>query len=156
MKFFKLPIYGETERYRERVYCYELYHQLRLIWPKEGEYTINGEVDKAAHPIIRANDLGSIKPDFIIHKPGRMDENLAIMEVKCSSASKEGIEKDLNSLSKFKQLMGYKNAIYLLYGYEAEKTAIRAIEIGRSQTDINIDIWVHSNASDKAFIIDTI
>src|SRR5690554_896294 len=32
-RFMKLPIYHGSPVYRERVYCYELYHQLRSRWP---------------------------------------------------------------------------------------------------------------------------
>ena len=30
--YFLLPIHGAAPVYRERVYCYELYHQMRLRW----------------------------------------------------------------------------------------------------------------------------
>ena len=29
-EYFRLPIHGSDPAYRERVYCYELYHQTRL------------------------------------------------------------------------------------------------------------------------------
>ena len=33
--YMDLPVYGlEDPQYRERVYCYELYHQLRAFMPK--------------------------------------------------------------------------------------------------------------------------
>jgi hypothetical protein len=32
-EYFLLPIHGAPPVYRERVYCYELYHQMRLLWP---------------------------------------------------------------------------------------------------------------------------
>jgi len=38
-------------RFRERVYCYELYHQLRLAL-KCFPYTLQGKMDKNNHPII--------------------------------------------------------------------------------------------------------
>lgn len=31
-QYFQLPIDGADSVYRERVYAYELYHQLRKIW----------------------------------------------------------------------------------------------------------------------------
>lgn len=33
-EWFELPIMGGNSVYRERVYCYELYHQMRCLWPK--------------------------------------------------------------------------------------------------------------------------
>lgn len=44
---------SEEQIYRERVYCYELYHQLRCILGKNFPYKLNGEIDKAGHPIIQ-------------------------------------------------------------------------------------------------------
>lgn len=51
--FFLLPIHGGTSVYRERVYCYELYHQMRRLWPPDCPYRLNGEVDKRAHHTFR-------------------------------------------------------------------------------------------------------
>lgn len=68
----------EGHRFRERVYCYELYHQLRLALPANFLYTLQGEVDKMGHPII----TGGVKPDFILHKSGTMNDNFLVIEVK--------------------------------------------------------------------------
>ena len=77
--YFQLPIAGSDEPiYRERVYCYELYHQLRCILGDSFPYKLNGEVDKMKHPIIR----DAKKPDFIIHQPGDMEHNLVVIQVK--------------------------------------------------------------------------
>ena len=77
--YFQLSI-AESEEliYRERVYCYELYHQLRCIIGDDFPYKLNGEVDKSGHPLIR----NAKKPDFIIHQPGDMIHNLVVIEVK--------------------------------------------------------------------------
>jgi len=70
-------------RFRERVYCYELYHRLRLALPPDAifPYTLQGEMDKDGHPIIH-KVVGAVKPDFILHKPGTMNDNLLVIEVK--------------------------------------------------------------------------
>jgi len=31
--------------YPERVYCNELYHQMRMLWPKTTPFYLNGEID---------------------------------------------------------------------------------------------------------------
>lgn len=52
--YFQLPITGKEEPiYRERVYCYELYHQLRCMLGDCFPYKLNGEVDKSGHLLIR-------------------------------------------------------------------------------------------------------
>jgi hypothetical protein len=55
--YFRLNIDGGDSVYRERVYCYELYHQMRLRWPVGCPFYLNGEIDKAAHPIM--TELGA-------------------------------------------------------------------------------------------------
>ena len=68
--YFQLRVAGgDAPIYRERVYCYELYHQMRLCWPKEGcPFVLNGEVDKGGHPILGPMGLGGI-PDFLVTDP---------------------------------------------------------------------------------------
>ena len=93
--YFHLNIDGGDPIYRERVYCYELYHQMRSLWPEQTEFYLNGEIDKAAHPILKELGAAHVKPDFLIHKPGYMEGNHAIIEVKSEKVRRDGIEKDV-------------------------------------------------------------
>lgn len=113
-EYFRLPIDGGGPIYRERVYCYELYHQMRCLWPKDCRFRLNGEVDTAAH----LSRLGAsyAKPDLLIHGPGHMSENHTIIEVKSVMADLAGVRKDLRTLSLFRTRVGYERAIYLIYG----------------------------------------
>jgi hypothetical protein len=52
-EYFLLPIHGGDSVYRERVYCYEFYHQMRRLWPPDCPYRLNGEVDKRSIPTFR-------------------------------------------------------------------------------------------------------
>jgi len=80
-RYFQLPVDGQEDPiYRERVYCYELYHQMRSVWPEHSPYTLGGEVDKSGHRLIRGNGLDNAKPDFLVHMPGDMGGNYAIIE----------------------------------------------------------------------------
>ena len=94
-EYFLLPIHGGDPVYRERVYCYELYHQMRRLWPQDCPYRLNGEVDKRAHPYFEVG--GQPKPDLLVHQPGT-GENHAVVEVKSSGAVARNIEKDLERL----------------------------------------------------------
>lgn len=114
--YFQLPVAGrEDPIYRERVYCYELYHQLRMLL--EGDerfapYALCGEIDKQGHFIIRA-----CAPDFVFHIPGDMNSNLAVVEVKPVNADLDGIKKDLQTLSYFvDEHVGYRVGVQLAYG----------------------------------------
>lgn len=142
--YFQLSIDGGGSKYRERVYCYELYHQMRCIWPQGTEYYLNGEVDKAAHPILRKLGAASKKPDLLVHRPGYMEGNHAIIEVKSPTATRKGIEKDLATLSLFRTTVRYERAIYLLYGNDALVTAERVVRVAAGTADLApFEVWLH-------------
>jgi hypothetical protein len=125
--YFQLPVADrEDPIYRERVYCYELYHQLRMLLeadPLFRSYALSGEVDKSGHPIIRL-----CVPDFVLHAPGNMRSNLVVMEVKSINARRAGIEEDITKLSYFtSDEVGYECGIELVYGDdEAELEKFRS------------------------------
>ena len=142
--YFLLPVYGGDARYRERVYCYELYHQMRRLWPDDGtSYRLGGEIDKGGHPVM-TEYVGAVKPDFLVHVPGSMD-NYAIIEVKPQAAQLRGIKKDLATLATFLIHGQYQRAIYLLYGHEAAAMAAR---VQMRMVDIAdlppIELWQHT------------
>jgi hypothetical protein len=105
-EYFVLSLHGADPIYRERVYCYELYHQLRCLWPAETPYRLNGEVDKRNHPYFQ--DASQPKPDLIVHQPGTGD-NFAVIEVKAAGAENRAMMKDLHTLTLFGQV-GYRGA----------------------------------------------
>jgi|SRR3989344_1439722 len=159
-QYFQLPVAGlEDPVYRERVYCYELYHQLRLLLPKDSRYVLSGEVDKSGHPLIRNNSMDNTKPDFLIHSPGNMQNNLLVMEVKPVNAQRNGIKKDLKTLTAFAR-WGYTHAFYLIYGAgdeTFEKLLSLAISIAQKDGGKTIDLgrirlWYHQRANVSAEI----
>ena len=79
--FFQIPIAEGNSAFRERVYCYELYHQWRVKWKNDFPFILCGELDKRGHTLIKGKNLDNTIPDFLIHHPGDMS-NLLIMEVK--------------------------------------------------------------------------
>lgn len=154
-EYYQLPIDGKEDPvYRERVYCYELYHQMRVVWPENSQYTLSGEVDKSGHPLIRGNGLNNTKPDFLIHIPGYMAGNFAIIEVKPINASRGGVIKDLETLTAYCRHAGYERAIYLIYG---EDSIDRIMGIIKTAPDENkkidvsiIELWFHSTVGEPA------
>jgi hypothetical protein len=124
---------------------------MRLRWPDGCEYVLNGEVDKRAHPILR--DLGAdlTTPDLLVHKPGSMSGNHAIIEVKSSRAGMAGIQKDLNTLSLFVRNVGYERAIYLVYG-QISDALINRIRATAANTEAlaPIELWAHPQVSAPA------
>ncbi|TGU89260.1 methionyl-tRNA formyltransferase-like protein [Mesorhizobium sp. M00.F.Ca.ET.151.01.1.1] len=149
--YFRLPVDGGEPIFRERVYCYELYHQLRVRWPKDCPYALNGEVDKRAHPRLRPLGAEFNMPDLLVHTPGDMHGNYAIIEVKPGNAARAGIEKDIGTLSRFLNDVGYERAIYLLYG----RLPLAAIVEFASKTPHNkpIEVWVHEQPRGTAHFV---
>ncbi|MCY1217105.1 hypothetical protein D3C87_1075460 [compost metagenome] len=149
--YFTLSIAGGEAVFRERVYCYELYHQMRAVWPEGCYYMLTGEVDKRAHPILKELEADGKQPDLLVHRPGSMDDNFAIIEVKHSPAI-GGIQKDLHTLDLFVRKVRYKRAIYLVYGYygtdeTASKITTAAKEAGSTTP---IEIWLHPAPGESA------
>jgi|HubBroStandDraft_6_1064221.scaffolds.fasta_scaffold179992_2 hypothetical protein len=143
-EYFLLPIHNADARYRERVYCYELYHQLRTQWPPKCPFFLNGEVDKAAHPYF-GEDRRAPKPDFIIHVPGS-GHNYAVVEVKSAIVDGEGIRGDIRKLARFRGL-GYQRALYLLYGMGPDEALYRVAAAGVTvEQMMGVEIWVHPSA----------
>lgn len=143
--YFQVELDGGDPIYRERVYCYELYHQLRCLWPADCGFYLNGELDKAAHPILQELGADFAKPDLLIHRPGYMSGNSTIIEVKSSNAPHSGIAKDLKTLALFRTKVGYQRAVYLVFGFEAEKTAERVRRVAMQLGELPpIELWIHT------------
>jgi hypothetical protein len=83
-------------------------------------YVLAGEVEKTGHPIIH-QAIGPYKPDSIIHVPGYMGRNLAVVEVKPANASLAEFREDLLHLRQFLEEAQYFGAVSLVYGDISEK-----------------------------------
>jgi len=149
--YFQLPIAGEEDPvYRERVYCYELYHRIRQVIPPDYPSVLNGEVDKAGHPLIR-DEIGSAKPDFVVHVPGVMHRNLAVVEVKPITAHDDDIRDDLRKLRLFRERAYYLGAVYLVYG-NAKGGVGRFKDLLRLERRPPVLLW-HSDPGSPAYPI---
>jgi len=117
-RYIKISVYKLPDNtYRERVYCYELYHQLRNLLGDAYEYILDGELDKSGHKII-AKFIGQKIPDFVVHHRGVMENNLVIIEVKPIKSITDNMtnfEKDLEKLSNFIEMAEYQYGIMLVY-----------------------------------------
>ncbi|WP_336510538.1 methionyl-tRNA formyltransferase-like protein [Agrobacterium tumefaciens] len=147
-EYFQLPVTGRDPALYERVYCYELYHQMRLRWPETNLF-LSGEIPKRGHEIIMASIESAVVPDFLIHEPGNMDHNHAILEVKSSQATGVGIRKDLATLDQFRVQVGYQRAIYLFYGGGIDLDLVWKLAAERPVQG-PIEIWLHREPGNPA------
>lgn len=109
---------------RERVFCYELYHQMRLVQSDRGlnDVQIHGEIDKSGHIAFDRNARKN--PDFVFHIPGMMQGNAIVVEVKgkIEGTYQEGVYKDIVTLSKFTNNKHYYHSgVLIIYNYTFEE-----------------------------------
>ena len=117
-EFFEIEIAEDVkEKRRERVYCYELYHQIRSLQEKNNlnDFTVNAEIDKRGHSIITEN----FNPDIVIHQQGDM-VNYIVVEVKVT-LNAEGIAKDFNTIITMLKKYYYQYGIFILTGSSLER-----------------------------------
>lgn len=114
-RYFQLPRAYSCPAYRERVYGYELYHQLRKAWPDDRNHYLHAEVDKSGQSRF-PKSLSKAKPDFLIHDPGNMDRNLVVVEVKSIQNSKAKLKEDIRKLASFCNEAQYQAGVLLVYG----------------------------------------
>lgn len=137
--------------YRERVYCYELYHQMRKIWPHDNTLILHGEYDKSGSQFFAGSNVNGVKPDFLIHTPGTTDKNLLAMEVKAVTANLSDIKCDLLKLSRMRSEVSYFATIFLIFGKDSTRKAnqIRSLQL-QWVFNSNIEIWAHENPNEAA------
>jgi len=135
--YFQLPVAAADAMYRERVYCYELYHQIRELWG-DFPFSLGGEIDKSGHPSFVDGPYARAKPDLLIHTPGSMDENLAVVEVKPATTRQKGIRDDIRKLRWFHQNANYFVGVFLVYGEagDPEIVAQRVRDSAAAQDDL--------------------
>jgi len=151
--YFSLKIYEQEPVYRERVYCYELYHQMRLRWPSNSPFFLNGEVDKMNHQKLEDAGLAGLKPDFLVHTPGDWNNNRIVMEVKSATVQAKGLSGDIHSLNEFMTKGNYRRALLLLFGTPAlspRRLANLRKRAGKNGITSTIEIWQHSHPGSAA------
>jgi len=104
----------KIEKYQERPFAYEFYHQLRKLLDEGqvdfGGYFVQPEVNKEYQHYFEQGKI----PDFIIHIPNT-NKNLAVIEFKLATSSR--IENDLQKLVEFKKPeLKYDYAIEVIIG----------------------------------------
>jgi hypothetical protein len=79
--YFKLATtYESSGIVRERVFCYELYHQIRRNMDRHHGLSLNGDIDKRGHVDFKREHRKN--PDFVFHIPGEHAGNTLVVEVK--------------------------------------------------------------------------
>lgn len=141
--YFKLTTtYEPSGIVRERVFCYELYHQLRCVLGDSHKLTLNGEIDKRGHQDFKEEDRKN--PDFVFHIPGQHKGNTIIFEVK-GNLDFDGIIKDFETMTTFVSSYQYQAGVFLLYNYTL-KDLLDGMGSGLNR-------FIDSTIADQLFVI---
>lgn len=151
--YFHMPVAGKNDTiYRERVYCYELYHQLRSLWD-DFPFKLCGEVDKKSHPLIWKEP----KPDMIVHKPKTMPmQNLAAIEVKTCDNYMNDYKADLDKLIRLCKDANYFRGILLVFGTpkrgqdDLDEKVLKAAKSCNQDDMKSIDVFYHGKPGHSA------
>lgn len=123
--FWILPRAYNGSAIRERAFCYELYHQLRMYQLDLRDnrlnglldLTVTGEIDKNGYSVLKTDEQKN--PDFVFHKAGESCSNEVVMEVKGRIDGRyiEEIIKDFDTLALFiaHPYLHYNIGVFLLY-----------------------------------------
>lgn len=104
---------------RERVFCYELYYQMRLL-KKDNQFFIHPEIDKSGHDEFDVEDRKN--PDFLYHIPGDFHPESVISEVKGTlSRGINELIKDFQTIQRFIKKYNYKKGYFLLYNHSFDE-----------------------------------
>lgn len=154
--YFDVPIAGTSNTiYREQVYCYELYHQIRLLLTDSAIIKLFGEIDKGGHPLIASTKFKRYKPDFIFHRPNKMNQNLIAVETKTVDARKSSVISSAEQFVNFVKDGAYKLGIFYVYGNRKkipEKFNIAFTQHMKNQSTDFVLLWQkHHGEEPKVF-----
>jgi hypothetical protein len=123
-------------RYGERVYCYELYHQVRVLmsaWQEhngieESPIVLQGELQKEqisnlVEEIFRVQALDKeYIPDFLLHSPGDFGNQELVIEVKSApELSISSIKEDLLKIQQFISRYNYSYGLFLTVNTDPDR-----------------------------------
>lgn len=140
---------------RERVFCYEFYHQMRLCEENYNLSKLHAEIDKSGHGEFKTEDRKN--PDFIFHNPGTMSGNQVIIEVKGNIDG--DMFKDFETLTTFCKDYQYKLGYFILFGNSLSvfkhhlRRAGNRVEIVKYSGMDNIIVICKRNERSKAEVI---
>jgi hypothetical protein len=138
--------------WHERMFAYEIYHQLRVLWteqPERGSYcVIHAEVRKGYQHIANFDYM----PDFLFHLP-EPGKNLAVVEVKLAVRPLAKIQADLNKLVLFHgKPLKYETIVGILIGSDAHFDPVVRKISSKDGTPIHI-LYLSTDTKQTKYLI---
>lgn len=140
----------------ERPFCYELYHQFRLMQKNDNSLILSGEPSKGLSYIMNENnypspngDKNRIYPDFILHKDlnDTLPENqiMAIEVKQKDNINTTNLENDIKKLQRLVTELYFDYGVFIAIGMTNKELMI---ELKKTNKDIY-------NSQDKLYFITT-
>jgi len=117
--FMLATTYEPSGIVRERVFCYEFYHQARTLMGDDYPLSLNGEIDKRGHIDFAMQDRKN--PDFVFHIPGTHAGNTIAIEAKGRLDRPGEIIADILTVRAFVQKYGYQAGLFILYNHSIQE-----------------------------------
>lgn len=150
--------------YAERVYCYELYHFLRVAMHHHervngpiGNIYLHSELVKAviSTDIAQRYEVWPLSaqrmPDFLFHTPGNFDNQVAAIEVKVSpTLSSADLIDDLKKLTELRQNYLYDLGIFHCVNIESDRLRMLLQRANAYDMVLDQDILVECKSSHGA------
>lgn len=156
--YFKLTTTYEPSRIvRERVFCYELYHQIRSQMPSDHALSLNGEIDKRGHIDFAPEDRKN--PDFVFHIPGTHTGNTLVIEVKGTLKRRDEIIEDFTTILNFIDKYQYKAGVFIIYNHSLDELLaavgkeLRALAVDPHAESVFILAAKESNAPSEEAVL---
>lgn len=102
---------GIRKKICERMFSYELYHQLRLKLRDIDPWQLSPELSKRGNDIMNTSKI----PDLLLHQPGNKKRNLYVIEIKSITGSLAGFKKDSETLKHFIDNK-YVQGFFIIFG----------------------------------------
>jgi len=104
---------------------------------------------------MRGQYLKRAKPDLLVHEPGTMTQNLAVVEVKAAgptppSEERKKIVADVNKLSAFCSDAQYQFGVLLVYGPNIGRIRGHVGTIAAVTNFNRLELWHHARAGEAA------
>lgn len=113
----------------ERVFAYELYHQIRKQIDNKDGYYLNAEVYKNNKVFKSIDNVKSCYPDLILHgEPGEINEDTQYFLCEIKMHGNAELTQDLGKLSKLiSSKLGFKYYIFLCIGLTSNELQYKII-----------------------------
>lgn len=151
-EYFSVDRYAATPTWRQRVYCYELYHNLRCALGNGFPYVLHGEIDKRGHAWVKSVLGYEPNPDFVVHAAGTQG-GLAVVEVEPADCDVGAATEDVKKLRDFVTEVDYHTGILLLVGRVPVKRQVRSLIAEIERQEPRLLILHHAAAATKPQVL---